>query len=135
MGAHSNSHEQDRYQIGFFLPLMLPQQHKVNAAFPLVFPPQESNVSEQQSPVLRATVSPVLKLVFAAKNKTIFSIVQRAHDINPVTCWAPFAICKNKSGVCLQIVAIFPGTLHCKTTVCLECVLIFQNSFILKAIL
>lgn len=26
---------------------------------------------------------PMLKLAFAAKNKTGFSIVQRAHDINP----------------------------------------------------
>lgn len=76
----------------------------------------------------------MLKLAFAAKNKTGFSIVQRAHDINPAALWAPFDIYKNKSGVCLQIRAIFPGTSHYKTTVYLECVLIFQNSFILKAI-
>lgn len=47
-----------RYGTGFVLLLMLPQQHKVNASFPLVFPPQESNTSEQQSPVFRAMMFP-----------------------------------------------------------------------------
>lgn len=58
---------------GFFCPWTPLQQHKVSAAFPLVFPPQENHITEHQSPVFRATKSPVLQLIFATENKTIFS--------------------------------------------------------------
>lgn len=126
MGAHSNSHQKQQvFEQGFFSPwcyfssarsmlLSLWFSHLKRVAL------LNSNPQCLEYP-------PILKLIFS-KNKTVSSIVQRTHDINPITLWALVTICKNRSGVCLQILVIFPATLCCKTTVCLECIWFYKTA-------